>query len=117
MGSGAMPSRWSWPLYRALVTGPSMTPALHHGDVVLVRRSRPGRVPPLGSVVVVALPGRPLAVKRLSRVDPDGRVWVEGDNPFGSTDSRQLGTLPADAVHGRVVGRVWPRPACVRASR
>lgn len=106
-----------WPLQRVLVTGPSMTPALRHGDVLLVRRTRPGSLPADGSVVVVALPDRPLAVKRLTRVESDGRVWVEGDNPFGSTDSRELGALPADTVCGRVVGRLWPRPGFVRTSR
>jgi nickel-type superoxide dismutase maturation protease len=112
-----MHSRWSWPLYRALVTGPSMAPALRHGDVLLVRRRRPGRLPRAGSVVVVTLPDRPLAVKRLTRLEADGRVWVEGDNPSGSTDSRQLGALPAQAVSGWVVGRLWPRPGLVRTRR
>ena len=102
-----------WPLRRVRVVGPSMVPALRHGDVLLVRRTRVGSVPKPGSVVVVALPERPLGVKRLTRVEPDGRVWVEGDNPFGSTDSRELGALPADCVRGRVVGRVWPRPGNV----
>lgn len=105
-----------WPLRRVLVIGPSMAPALRHGDVLLVRRTPPGVLSKPGSVVVVDLPDRPLAVKRLTRIEPDGRVWVEGDNPFGSTDSRQLGALPADAVSGRVVGRMWPRPGYVRRS-
>jgi nickel-type superoxide dismutase maturation protease len=113
---GAMTLPGVWPLRRVRVTGPSMAPALRHGDVLVVRRTRPGRLPRPGSVVVVELPGRPLAVKRLTRVEADGQVWVEGDNPFGSTDSRQLGALPADAVHARVVGRVWPRPRFVRTS-
>jgi hypothetical protein len=38
----------------------------------------------------------------------DGPYWrVRGDNPFGSTDSRELG--PA-AVLGVVRFRLWPRP-------
>jgi nickel-type superoxide dismutase maturation protease len=114
MTSRPLDWRPGWPLRRVRVTGPSMTPALRPGDVLLVRRCRRGHVPPPGSVVVVALPDRPLAVKRLTRVEADGRLWVEGDNPFGSTDSRQLGALPADAARGRVVGRMWPRPGFVR---
>jgi nickel-type superoxide dismutase maturation protease len=117
MTSRGLDRRDRRPLYRVLVNGPSMTPALRPGDVLLVRRTRPGALPVVGSVVVVVLPDRPLAVKRLTRVEADGRVWVEGDNPFGSTDSRQLGALPADSVHGRVVGRLWPRPGFVRTSR
>ena len=98
---------------RVLVQGPSMAPALRHGDQVLVLFTRRAAKP--GAVVVVSLPDGTLAVKRLSRVDADGRVWVEGDNPFGSTDSRTLGALPGEAVHGRVLVRLWP-PGYVRTS-
>src|SRR3954451_8830914 len=98
---------------RVLVRGPSMVPTLRDGDQVLVRLDPP-RVAP-GDVVVVALPDRPLSVKRLLRRQPDGTVWVEGDNPFGSTDSRDLGALPPDAVTGRVLLRLWPRPGRIPA--
>ena len=91
-----------------------MAPALRHGDQLVVRYG--GSVRP-GDVIVVALPGRPPAVKRLMEVDAEGSVWVEGDNPFGSTDSRELGSLPASAVLGRVVARLWPRPAGARSFR
>ena len=90
-----------------------MAPALRHGDQILVLFSR--REPKVGTIVLVALPDGTLAVKRLVRVDPDGRVWVEGDNAFGSTDSRTLGALPADALRGRVLCRLWP-PGYVRTS-
>jgi SOS-response transcriptional repressor LexA len=84
-----------------------MTPALRDGDQLLVRMGgRPARV---DDVVVVGLPDRPLAVKRLVRRH-DGGVWVEGDNPFGSTDSRNLGLVPEHAVVGVVLFRLWPRP-------
>jgi len=93
-----------------------MAPALRHGDHLLVRmtgaaaRSRPG------SVVLVRLPERPLAVKRLVRLEPDGGVWVEGDNAFGSADSRTLGPIPPEHVTGRVLLRLWPRPGHVPSS-
>lgn len=103
-----------WPLRRVLVRGPSMAPALRHGDQLLVLFGR--RTAPIGAVVVVALPGETLAVKRLVRRDEAGRVWVEGDNAFGSTDSRTLGGLPPDAVRGRALLRLWPRPGYVRSS-
>lgn len=105
----------TWPLRRALVTGPSMAPALRHGDQVLVWRARKVLRPRAGQVVLVELPGAPLAVKRVTTVQPDGAIWIEGDNPFGSTDSRQLGALPASVVRGRVLGRLWPRPGPVPA--
>jgi nickel-type superoxide dismutase maturation protease len=95
----------------AAVAGPSMVPALKHGDRVLVRM--PGqrrRTPDLGSIVLVDLPDRPLSVKRLIAVEPDGRIWIEGDNTFASTDSRTLGSQPGGALHGEVLFRLWPRP-------
>jgi nickel-type superoxide dismutase maturation protease len=87
------------------VRGPSMSPTLRDGDVVLVRFG--GRVS-AGDVVLVRWPARPgqLSVKRAVR--PDGsRWWVLGDNPFGSTDSRLLGPAEVLAV---VRFRLWPRP-------
>ena len=90
-----------------------MTPALRHGDQLLVWfgrfRPRPGQP------VVVRLPDRPLSVKRLVSVDSD-RCWVEGDNEFGSADSRQFGHLPLTALEGRVLWRLWPRPGHVPPS-
>ena len=92
-----------------------MAPALRHGDQLLawmIRRPRPG----VGSVVVVELPdGRGLGVKRVRLVNSDGSLWLEGDNPFGSTDSRSFGPVPARALRGRVLFRLWPRPRLVPA--
>jgi len=89
-----------------------MTPALRHGDQLLVWL-RPPFIPADGSVVVVELPGRTLSVKRVVRRQPDGSLWVEGDNPFGSTDSRDVGAVAPDAIRGRVLLRLWPRPGRV----
>lgn len=81
-----------------------MLPTLHPGDACLVWR--PGRRR-AGQLVVMQLPGRPLAVKRLTRRRDDG--WeVAGDNPAESTDSRTLGALPEAALAGRVLWRYWP---------
>jgi nickel-type superoxide dismutase maturation protease len=93
------------PYRRIRVRGPSMAPTLGDGDVVLARRTR---TPRTGDVVVVTWAARPgqLSVKRATA--PDGQGWhVEGDNPYASTDSRELG--PAE-VHGVVVARLWPQP-------
>ena len=99
-----------WQLVR--VTGRSMLPTLHDGDVLLVRRLRPAADPgPLGRLVVVRLPGdRPLAVKRLTGRGPDGGWWVERDSRVEGVDSWTVGELPDDAVHAVVLARVWPRP-------
>src|SRR4051794_22071536 len=98
------------PLRRVLVTGPSMAPAIHHGDQLLVDVRRVRRPARAGDVIVVRLPERPLSVKRVVRLEGGGEVWVEGDNPFGSTDSRDLGAVPSGDVIGRVIVRLWPRP-------
>ena len=103
-------------LRRALVTGPSMAPALRHGDQVLVLLGSATVAARPGAIVVVQLPDGTVSVKRLARVHHDGQVWIEGDNPFGSTDSRSLGPLSPDAVRGRVLLRIWPRPGYIRRS-
>ncbi len=100
-------SRLGWA--RVLVCGPSMSPDLADGDVLLVRF--PADAPSAtrsGDVVLVRWTVRPaqLSVKRAVRAVPGG--WeVRGDNRFGSTDSRQLG--PAEVV-GVARWRLWPRP-------
>jgi nickel-type superoxide dismutase maturation protease len=96
----------------ASVTGPSMSPTVRHGDRLLVRRLRPDAEVAPGTVVLARFPARPelLVVKRVRRAVPGG-VWVEGDNPFLTDDSRTYGT--AVAV-GRVVLRMWPRPGRLR---
>lgn len=86
-----------------------MAPSLRHGDIVLVRASS---APRPGEIVLVRWAARPdqLSVKRA--VEPvDGGWFVVGDNPFGSTDSRELG--PA-RVYGVVRWRLWPRPGRLR---
>lgn len=90
---------------RVRVRGPSMSTALHDGDVVLVRF---GARPRPGDVVLVRWAARPgqLSVKRAVERREDG-WWVRGDNRFGSTDSRTLG--PAQVL-GVVRLRLWPRP-------
>jgi phage repressor protein C with HTH and peptisase S24 domain len=93
-----------------------MTPTLRDGDHLLVWLRPPKPAPRPGGIVLVELPGDRLSAKRLVRVEPDGRLWVEGDNPVGSTDSRTLGALPPDSVRGRVLLRLWPRPGYVRTS-
>jgi phage repressor protein C with HTH and peptisase S24 domain len=82
-----------------------MTPALRHGDAVLVRRG--GRAVRPGDIVVVRFRSRPglLAIKRAVRAE-DGGWWVRGDNEFVTDDSRAYGV--ADVV-GRVVLRWWPK--------
>jgi signal peptidase I len=41
-------------------------------------------------------------------VVPQGHVWVEGDCPAMSIDSRQFGPIPLKWLKGKVVSRLWP---------
>jgi phage repressor protein C with HTH and peptisase S24 domain len=90
----------SW--QRVRVIGPSMVPALRHGDIVIVRHG--ARIRP-GDVVLATfheLPGR-LVLKRAVRPLDGGGWWLASDNPFAGGDSVAHG---AAEVHGRAVLRV-----------
>jgi nickel-type superoxide dismutase maturation protease len=81
------------------VVGNSMSPMLRPGQLIvatpLIRRLRPGQV------VVLRKNDREL-VKRIERIEFD-KVFVIGDNPEASTDSRQFGWLDMDTVVARVI--------------
>jgi signal peptidase I len=118
------------------VEGPSMEPAFHDGDRVVVRRT-PRLAVSCGDVVVVdkfggavaarrERLGRPLdrgrwMIKRVGAVAgdpvpdgvpvpdavvPEGRLVVLGDNAGDSFDSRVFGYCPAERVVGAVVRRM-----------
>ncbi len=84
-----------------------MLPTYRDGDRLLVlygARPRPGR-----AHLVQLGGGRPLAVKRVHHVTPDG-WWVSSDNPAEGTDSRTVGAVPPERMIARVVGsRPLPR--------
>jgi signal peptidase I len=100
-----------WRPFRALVTGESMRPTLVPGDVVVATVRGPVR---RGRLVVVERPDRTRfeLVKRVTAVPgdvapdgdelPPGRYWVEGDDPFRSTDSRSFGPVDRRAIRGVV---------------
>ena len=103
--------------YAVEIGGDSMAPALLPGDWALA--TGPGRVR-RGDVVVIEHPNRPglEMVKRVVAVAgdlaPDGRMlggdelWVEGDRPERSTDSRQFGPVHPRAVKAKVRLVYWP---------
>lgn len=39
---------------------------------------------------------------------PRGHVWVEGDNPLQSHDSKHYGAISMNLVEGRVLCQIWP---------
>lgn len=103
-----------WRPFRIEVAGPSMRPALEPGDWALAARPRRVRV---GDVVVLEHPERPgfELVKRVTAIGgadrselERGQVWVQGDAPGESTDSRSFGPVGAERIRGRVVLVWWP---------
>jgi type IV secretory pathway protease TraF len=47
-------------------------------------------------------------MKRVVRIEDRGGVWLEGDNPAESTDSRHFGPVSPDEIFGLVRWRYWP---------
>ena len=94
----------SLPWGLAVVRGRSMEPTLRDGDRLLIRHGGAARA---GSLAVVRLPGRPIAVKRLTRRVPGG-WWAERDNPVEGVDSWLVGAIADDDVLAIVLGRIWP---------
>jgi signal peptidase I len=92
------------------VSGPSMTPTLRDGDLVLVLYRAAARP---GDVVLARFRSMPerLVLKRAVR-EQDGGWWLASDNEFAGGDSRVHGV--ADPL-ARVLLRLRPgRPRVVR---
>ena len=110
---------WSVGPCRVAVKGLSMAPTLLPGDHLLVRPARSLRRRDLVVVKdphaegrwvvkrVAALPGERVVVDGQT-IEAGGGIVVLGDNAERSTDSRQYGSVPLDAVHGRVWYRYAP---------
>lgn len=90
---------------RVDVVGRSMMPTLMPGDRLALLPLPPRQ----GRLVVLRDPRnhRMLLVKRCVSVSAEG-IWVRGDNPVVSTDSRQFGIVPHHLVIGRPVYRYLP---------
>lgn len=59
-------------------------------------------------LVAAASPPNLVPVVTQTITVPEKHVWLEGDNPAASFDSRAYGPVPMRHVRGRVVARVWP---------
>lgn len=81
------------------VEGESMAPTYPQGKIVFAWRFLK---PKKGDVVIVKHHRLEL-IKRIEQLEGD-KVYVLGDNPPESTDSRHYGWLPLSAVLGVVVG-------------
>ncbi|CAN5149272.1 hypothetical protein BH24ACT1_BH24ACT1_06610 [soil metagenome] len=94
-------------IIRVEVRGWSMAPSLRPGDRMVAVRGLEGRP---GDIVAVHDPRVPtrMLVKRVAAVDADHRLFLAGDAPSASTDSRSFGPVLPSSVAGRVVWRYWP---------
>jgi len=89
-----------------------MRPTLQAGDWLLVDPDAYAEASPqVGDLVLVPDPRRParLLVKRVAEVHEGGReLWLSGDDPTRSTDSRSFGSVETVRVEGRPWFRYWP---------
>jgi nickel-type superoxide dismutase maturation protease len=91
---------------RVEVSGLSMAPSLQPGDRVLVWKTRSVR---RGDIVTASDPRHPArsVLKRVADIAQD-RLFLLGDNPEQSTDSRQFGAVPIRSVRGKAIYRYAP---------
>lgn len=92
-----------------------MLPTLRPGDLLLIAATSPSAQP--DDLVLVAWTERPIAVKRLLQIEPDGAWWVVRDSPSVGIDSFSHGAVPVPGQRGVVLGRLWPRPRPLRSFR
>src|SRR6267154_4164066 len=94
--SSGQPKRASHFVIRQ-VEGRSMEPTLKPGQLVI---GRAARVFHPGDVVIVSHDGLE-KIKRIERQQGD-LIYLLGDNPSGSTDSRNFGWVQAQAIVAKV---------------
>lgn len=85
-----------------------MLPAIRPGDrLFLDPRAYRHTAPRQGDVVVAQHPRTAeLILKRVTHVTAEGQLFLAGDNPDASRDSRQLGTFAPHMIRGRVTSRI-----------
>lgn len=86
------------------ISGTSMVPLLRPGMIIIATEMYTSLRP--NDIVAIKHDGLE-KTKRLTKIS-DGKVYVLGDNPVASTDSRHFGWLPISVVRAKVI---WPRPA------
>lgn len=84
-----------------------MQPTFQSGEEVLVDpKAYLTQEPAVGDVVIAQHPQKNIKiVKRVVEVLPNGRFFLQGDNPVESHDSRTFGTVPQSKILGRVTSK------------
>lgn len=90
-----------FPIKLRRVVGPSMIPTYKDGDYIVAKSKFDLKVGDL----VLAKRGDMEIIKRVTDINDDS-VFIEGDNPGKSLDSRQLGWFHQSLITAKVV---WPR--------
>ncbi len=89
-----------------------MAPRLPSGALVVASPVDGRTTLRVGDVVVARRPDRPglEIIKRIKAIDAGGAIFLAGDNPAASTDSRQFGPVMRQHIRARVRWRYWPLP-------
>ena len=86
------------------IQGDSMWPTFSTDDLVVFTSVNSTELTK-GDVVLASHPIKPkvFLVKRIHRIETDGRVFLIGDNPdpLASEDSHNFGPVSPDAVHAK----------------
>jgi nickel-type superoxide dismutase maturation protease len=86
---------------RVRIEGDSMLPTFKNGDEVLVSITKTFSV---GDVIYAKHPFKSSIkiIKRISKIENDGSVFLVGDNLAVSSDSRTFGAIPKENLIGKV---------------
>jgi nickel-type superoxide dismutase maturation protease len=88
-----------------------MAPRLRRGALVIAEPIDGTTRLRAGDVVVARRPDQPQleVIKRIHSIDAAG-IFLTGDNPNASTDSRNFGPVRREHIIARVRWRCWPLP-------
>ena len=93
---------------RVLVEGESMSPSLLPNESLFVKDDYyNNHLPQIGDIVLLKHPKEPqrVIVKRIHKIQ-DGNIFVTGDNPPKSTDSRHFGSIRRQNIIAKVTSKL-----------
>ena len=92
-------------LFALKVAGNSMSPTINDLDIVLYERTKKIDT---GDIILLEHPYMQSVkiVKRVVKIEMDGRLTLAGDNPVESTDSRAFGTVSLESIIGKVTSKL-----------